>query len=162
MAAGIAGRNAPVAKFDSPRRWLLAAAGLALCGCSEPLGLFAGGELSGQPMPVPAAWGAVPSTVQLETRPADPYSVNLWAVQAGAALYVAGEQDGKRWISYLRADGNVRLRIGDAVYALAAVEVDDADERRQVAAAFASKYRDDDAEGADFMANDAIFRLQGR
>lgn len=155
-----------MAQRDAPaqcvRRWLLAALGLALCGCSEPWGPLAGGELSGQPLPAPAAWEAVPRTVQLETRPTDPYSVNLWAVQAGEALYVAGDQDGKRWISHVRADGNVRLRIESAVYALAAVEVDGADERRQVAAAFARKYRDDDDEGADFMANDAIFRLQPR
>ena len=154
--------NAPVAQRGSPRRWLLVIVGLALSGCSEPWGPLAGGELAGQPLPAPAAWEAVPRTVQLETRPADPYSVNLWAVQAGEALYVAGDQDGKRWISHVRADGNVRLRIEGAVYALGAVEVDAADERRQVAAAFASKYRDDDDEGADFMANDAIFRLQLR
>lgn len=158
----MAQHDAPAAKRDSPRRWLLATLGLALCGCSEPWGPLAGGELAGQPLPAPAVWEAVPRTVQLETRPADPYSVNLWAVQAGGALYVAGDQDGKRWISHVRTDGNVRLRIEEAVYALAAVEVDAADERRQVAAAFAKKYRDDDDEGADFMAGDAIFRLQPR
>ena len=140
--------------------WLLAGVALALFGCSEPVGLFAGGELSGRAVPVPAAWGDVPDTVQLEARPADPYSVNLWAVHVGAAIYVAGDEDGKRWISLVRADREVRLRVGDAVYALAAAEVDDAEERRRVANAFAAKYGDDDGDG--FMANDAVFRLQAR
>ena len=142
--------------------WLLAGVALALFGCSEPVGLFAGGELSGRAAPVPAAWGDVPDTVQLEARPADPYSVNLWAVHVDSAIYVAGDEDGKRWISLVRADREVRLRVGDAVYALAAAEVDDAEERRRVAAAFAAKYGDDDGEGDDFMANDAVFRLQAR
>ena len=139
--------------------WLLAGVALALFGCSEPVGLFAGGELSGRAAPVPAVWD-VPDTVQLEARPADPYSVNLWAVHVDSAIYVAGDEDGKLWISLVRADREVRLRIGDAVYALAAAEVDDAEERRRVAAAFAAKYGDDD--GDDFMANDAVFRLQAR
>ena len=143
-------------------RWLLAGVGLALFGCSEPVGLFAGGELSGRTAPVPANWENVPDTVQLEARPADPYSVNLWAVHVGSAIYVAGDEEGKRWIRLVRADREVRLRIGDAVYALAAAEVDDAEERRRVTDAFAAKYGDDDGEGADFMANDAIFRLQPR
>ncbi len=142
--------------------WLLAGVALALFGCSEPVGLFAGGELSGQAAPVPVAWEDVPDTVQLEARPADPYSVNLWAVHVDSAIYVAGDEDGKRWISLVRADREVRLRIGDAVYALAAAEVDDAEERRRVANAFAAKYGDDDSEGDDFMANDAVFRLQAR
>lgn len=140
--------------------WLLAGVALALFGCSEPVGLFAGGELSGRAAQVPTAWEDVPDTVQLEARPADPYSVNLWAVRVDSAIYVAGDEDGKRWISLVRADREVRLRIGDAVYALAAAEVDDAEERRRVAAAFAAKYGDDD--GDDFMANDAVFRLQAR
>ena len=142
--------------------WLLAGVAVGLFGCSEPVGLFAGGELSGRASPVPAAWEDVPDTVQLEARPADPYSVNLWAVRVDSALYVAGDEDGKRWIRLVRAESDVRLRIGDAVYALAAAEVDDAEERRRVADAFAAKYGDDDGEGDDFMANDAVFRLQAR
>ena len=156
----MAERNAPAAKRHSASRWLLAGICFALFGCSEPLGPLAGGELSGRLSPIPATWQDVPDTVQIETRPANPYSVNLWIVHAGTALYITGDLEGKRWIGHVRADRNVRLRIDDAIYALIAVEVDADDERRQVTDAFAAKYGDDNDDGADFMANDAIFRLQ--
>lgn len=138
----------------------LAIGTLALAGCGEPLGPFAGGALSGREAPAPAVWEAVPDTVQLEVRPTDPYSVNIWAVGVGAALYVAGEPEGKNWIAYIRADGNVRVRLGEAVYSLAATEVDGADERAAVVAAYVAKYQEDPADGLSFVANGAIFRLQ--
>ena len=138
----------------------LAIGALALAGCGEPLGPFAGGALSGREAPAPAVWEAVPDTVQLEVRPTDPYSVNIWAVGVGAALYVAGEPEGKNWIAYIRADGNVRARLGEAVYSLAATEVDGAHERAEVVAAYVAKYQEDPAGGLSFVADGAIFRLQ--
>ena len=138
----------------------LAVGALALAGCGEPVGPFAGGALSGRETPAPAVWEAVPDTVQLEVRPTEPYSVNIWAVGVGAALYVAGEPEGKNWIAYIRADGNVRVRLGEAVYSLAATEVDGADERTAVVAAYVAKYQEDPADGLSFVADGAIFRLQ--
>lgn len=137
-----------------------AAGALMLAGCADPIGPFAGGALSGQNTPPPAAWDGVPDDVQLEVRPADPYSVNVWAVGIGPALYVAGEVEGKNWISYIRANGDVRVRMDDAVYSLAAVEVDDADERRRVVEAYVDKYQEDPADGLSFVADGAVFRLQ--
>ena len=143
-------------------RTVLAVGVLALFGCADPIGPFAGGALSGQNMAAPAVWEGVPDAVQLEVRPADPYSVNVWAVGVGPALYVAGDPEGKNWISYIRADGNVRVRMDDAVYSLAAVEVDDADERRGVVDAYIAKYEEDPADGLSFVADGSIFRLQPR
>ena len=139
---------------------VFAACALTLAGCGDPIGPFAGGALSGQSAVPPAAWNGVPDAVQLEVRPADPYSVNVWAVGIGPALYVAGEVAGKNWISYIRADSAVRVRMGDAVYSLAAVEVDDADERRKVVEAYIDKYQEDPADGLSFVASGAVFRLQ--
>ena len=141
---------------------VLAVCALTLAGCGEPIGPFAGGALSGQSMAAPAVWDAVPDAVQLEVRPADPYSVNVWAVGIGPALYVAGDPEGKNWISYIRADGNVRVRLDDAVYSLAAVEVDEADERARVLDAYIAKYEEDPADGLSFVADGGIFRLQPR
>ena len=141
---------------------VLAVCALTLAGCGEPIGPFAGGALSGQSTAVPAVWDAVPDAVQLEVRPADPYSVNIWAVGIGPALYVAGDPEGKNWISYIRADGNVRVRLGDAVYSLAAVEVDEAEERARVLDAYVAKYEEDPADGLSFVADGGIFRLQPR
>ena len=144
------------------RALVLAACVLTLAGCGEPIGPFAGGALSGQSMAAPAVWDAVPDAVQLEVRPADPYSVNVWAVGIGPALYVAGDPEGKNWISYIRADGNVRVRLGDAVHSLAAVEIDEAEERARVLDAYVAKYEEDPADGLSFVADGGIFRLQAR
>ena len=64
----------------SAARSILALALLAgaVAGCDEPFFLLPGGALDGAPAPVPDDWSATDDvkTVQLETRPADPYSVN--------------------------------------------------------------------------------------
>lgn len=117
-----------------------AAAGLVVAACGGPLGPFAGGELSGTTAEPPPAWGALPETVQLEVRPAEPYSVNVWAVAIGRHLYVATGPEGSAWSSHLQRDDRVRARIGGAVYALRATAVGDADERAQVVAAYLRKY----------------------
>ena len=56
-------------------------------GCG-PFLLLPGGELEGTSVPTPADWSFLAdiSTVQIETRPEDPYSVNIWVVEMGAAL----------------------------------------------------------------------------
>ena len=58
---------------------------LVLVGCG-PIVMVPGGELSGTTTPVPADWAFSDAveTVQLETRPDDPYSVNVWGVSDGA------------------------------------------------------------------------------
>ena len=52
------------------------------------------------------------------------------------------------------------MRLGEAVYSLAAIEVEDADERARVLDAYIAKYKEDPADGLSFVANGAIFRLQ--
>ena len=51
---------------------------------------FSGGELHGTVTATPADWSSVAheSIVQLETNPADPYSVKLWVIDMGPALYI--------------------------------------------------------------------------
>ena len=63
-------------KFRTPL--LLAATALAL-GCGGPFLIVPGGALSGDVVePVPSDWSFVESSfVDLETRPSDPYSVEL-------------------------------------------------------------------------------------
>ena len=85
------------------------------------MGPIAGGELAGVEAEPPKEWGTVPETLQLEVRPADPYSVNVWSVAVGANLYVAHGPEGSTWGTRLLADPRARVRIGDTVYALAYV-----------------------------------------
>ena len=120
---------------------------LLVAGCGGPLGPFAGGELSGTSAEPPAAWEAVPETVQLEVQPAEPYSVNVWAVGIGRRLYVATGPEGATWSSRLQRDSRVRVRVDGVVYALRASVVQDAEERERVAAAYLHKYGAEDASG---------------
>ena len=121
----------------------LAASCLAVAACGGPLGPLAGGELSGASAEPPATWGALPDTVQLEVHPAEPYSVNVWAVAIGGNLYVATGPEGSTWSSHLQRQDRVRVRIAGIVYALRATVVQDANEREQVVAAYLRKYGED-------------------
>ena len=123
---------------------------LCLSGCGGPLGPFAGGELTGTDAEPPIQWQSVPETIQLEVRPAQPYSVNLWSVGIGPYLYVATGDEDSGWAGHLHADRNVRVRVDGKVYAMQAVAVPQGEERQQVADAYLRKYSDPAAEESDF------------
>jgi len=132
---------------------------LAFAGC-EPIGPLSGHALSGTPTAAPADWtglGAV-ETVQLQTRPADPYSVNVWGVAIGPDYYIAsGRGENSSWVHHIADDPAVTLRIGDALYSLRAVRIVDAAELARVRAAYAAKY---DMEAQDSNPDQAwVFRL---
>jgi hypothetical protein len=99
----------------------------------------------------------VPETVQLETRPAKPYSVNIWALAVGRHLYVATSAEGTTWSSFIENDPKVRVRMDESIYELTATSVFDLDERRRVAAAYVTKY-DVDPED-NWVAEGLILRL---
>ena len=65
-------------------------ASFLLCSCSGPFAVFPGGALDGpvEPTPQSFAFAQDAGTVQLETRPEDPYSVNIACAVVGDALYV--------------------------------------------------------------------------
>jgi hypothetical protein len=132
---------------------------LLLHGCSEPFIVFAGGELSGEVAAPPDDWSALAAEemFQLETRPARPYSVNIWAVGIGTDVYIGTGPDGTRWSKHIRRDPRVRLRVGETVYALVAQPVTEADERRQVAIAYAEKYGMDPRE--NWVGEALVWRL---
>ena len=101
-----------------------------MTACGEPFSKLAGGELSGVTATPPALWSDVPDVVQLEVRPADPYSVNVWCVVVDNDLYIATSPEGNEWLAHIRSDGKVRLRLGETLYPLRAVEIGDAPELR--------------------------------
>jgi hypothetical protein len=138
---------------------------LALCiGCGGPLVMIPGGELSGNIEPVPSDWtfSDEVENIQLETRPSDPYSVNLWGVGDGANFYVAsGRGLESAWAKNIEADPDVRLRIGENIYELRAVRTEDPKDRVQFIAAAKIKY--DDFEPNEEQAETAVlYRLESR
>lgn len=118
---------------------ILALVGLLGCG---PTLLIPGGELSGPVEAVPADWSASDeiSTIQLETRPSNPYSVNIWAVGLGDRLYVHAGANRSRWVENMEADPNVRVRLAGKLYPLVATRVVDAAEFAAFADAYQKKY----------------------
>ena len=100
---------------------------LTALACNGPFGLFAGGRLSGEAQPAPADWEEVGDygTMQLETRPEEPYSVNLAYTVMDGALYVNAGDTETQWVKNMDANPEVRMRIDGTIYELRAERVTD-------------------------------------
>ena len=105
--------------------WTLSVAA-ALLGCGGPFLVFPGLELSGEVVTEPVEdWSFVTSVfLDLETRPDDPYSVELNYFVKNGGLYI-DPSEGRRWLDYIRDDPRVRARFGNKIYPLQAVLVED-------------------------------------
>jgi hypothetical protein len=109
-------------------RALVVGAALASVGCNGPFGLLPGGRLDGASSPPPDDWAFAgdSGTAQLETRPDDPYSVNIAYTVMGGRLYINAGDTETRWVKNIAADARVRLRLDGTLYALRAERVSDA------------------------------------
>ena len=115
---------------------------LALVGCGGPFVLLPGGELEGETSATPTSWAFTDEidTVQLETQPAEPYSVNIWATALDANMYIHAGANRATWVEHMEADPNVRLRVGDAIYELTSARVETQDEFDRFSDAYEVKY----------------------
>ena len=95
---------------------------LATGGCGGPFLVFPGGELAGELVTEPVTdWSFADDLfVDVETRPGDPYSVELNYVVKDGQLYL-DPAEGRTWFAYLRADPRLRVRFGDKIYPVTAV-----------------------------------------
>jgi F420H(2)-dependent quinone reductase len=112
-----------------------------LCSCGGPLPLLSGGKLDGPVKPTPASFAFVNggTTIQLETRPEDPYSVNVTSAIVGDGLYVSAGNSRSRWVQNIEVTPLVRVRIAGDVYELAARRVADATEMDAFAEAWITR-----------------------
>ena len=103
---------------------LLSLALIVGVACNGPLLVFPGGELGGTVVTEPVEdWSfATESFVDLETRPEDPYSVELNYFVKDGKLYL-DPAEGRRWLDHLRANSEARVRFGDQIYPVTAVLV---------------------------------------
>jgi hypothetical protein len=115
---------------------------LCLAGCSGPVLLLPGGALEGTTVSAPDNWDNLESvsTVQFETNPSEPYSVNIWAVGIGSGVYVHAGANRATWVENMEADPNVRIRIDDSIYELAATRVTGQEEFDRFSDAYEQKY----------------------
>ena len=105
--------------------------GVAGCimGCNGPMAWMPGGALVG-PEQIAQNWttaAAGADTLELETRPEDPYSVRIGFVLRDGDLYIDPDEE-RRWYAYLVEDSAVRVRFADVIYRAEVVEVTDASE----------------------------------
>jgi hypothetical protein len=114
-------------------RWLLLTALVAGAGC----GPVPGGSLAGAVAPAPAAWaealGGEKAFCEIESRPADPHSIQLECFVVDGALYAQSHRwalaswwPTESWAALWLTHPDVRVRVGDAIYELRAVRVTDA------------------------------------
>ena len=115
---------------------------LLLAGCRGPFVLLPGGEPEGETAATPESWAFTDevSTIQVETRPADPYSINIWAVGLDEYLYLHAGENRTTWIEHIEFDPLVRVRIDGTIYELRAARLDGADEFARFADAYEIKY----------------------
>ncbi len=106
------------------RRAAVLMAVVVLAGCGGPLLVFPGSELTGEVVAEPVAdWSFVDDVwFELETRPDDPYSVQLNYFVKDGKLYI-DPAEGRVWLEYIREDPNVRARFDGKLYPLRAVLV---------------------------------------
>ncbi len=114
----------------------------SVAGCNGPFVILPGGALEGSTAATPDSWSFTDEvdTVQLETRPADPYSVNIWVIALGDNLYVHAGDNRSRWVENMETDPSVRLRVDDSIYELLAARVEDQEEFDRFSDAYEQKY----------------------
>lgn len=133
-----------------------------IAGCGGPFTLLPGGALDGATAPLPESWAFTDEvdTVQLETRPADPYSVNIWVTAVADQLYVHAGANRAAWVEHIEGNPNVRLRVNDSIYELEAARVEAQEEFDRFSDAYERKYgrrpRNEDVTKA------YLFRLSAR
>jgi hypothetical protein len=119
-------------------KWLTLTSLLLLAACTDPLIGVPGGKLKGELSPLPDAWSSVPDVIQVEFRPSNPYSINIWAVVDGGNIHVATTET--KWVPFLEANNLVTVRIDGKLFELQAQKVDIEKDAMSLAAAYTTKY----------------------
>lgn len=97
-------------------------------GCDGPFIWLPGGRLAGQEATLTVDAAPDGGVIELETRPDDPYSVNIGFQRIDGMLLIDPAEE-RRWYRHLQENANVRVRFeGDpVVYAARVLPVTDPD-----------------------------------
>ena len=85
----------------------------------DPIFIIPGKQLTGEEQAYPSDWefSQQYSSVKIEMRPEDPYSVTTSSWLLEGVLHIpAMKGSTKEWPQYVLADPRVRIKIGDAIY----------------------------------------------
>jgi len=136
-----------------------------------PLGPIPGPGLRGSVAQEPAGdWSFIDAVavVQIETRPDDPYSANIWATRVDEQVYVFAAGGETTWVGYIGEGPRVRLGVEGRVYERRAVRVEDLETKRRFLTQMRAKYGEARAFDPEFWQRAwdtgglVLFRLEGR
>ena len=100
---------------------------LSLGACSKPVLWLPGGSLSGPEAQLSAVnLPAEGGVLVLETRPVDPYSVNIGYTVIDGQIHIDPAED-RRWYQHIKTNAHVRIQLegAETVYPAKAVVVED-------------------------------------
>ena len=140
--------------------------GLVLLFRTEPLAIIPGGRLSGEEVTVPVTdWSFTEqyTTVTLEVRSSDPYSVNTSSLLYDGVLYVPSGRGGEsRWAQFLLQDSNMRLRVGNKLHKVRATRVLNPMLIRELYEVWGQRYPSQAGRTAEEIAKMWFFRIGAR
>ncbi len=130
----------PLARFA-----LAFAVSSLLFGCFGPSDRRPGMHLSGSETAFPADWSFADAHQEIAVEVSGlfglPHSVTIWCASLDGALYVgARDPESKRWPARVDRDPNVRLRIGEDLYAVRLAPLAEEATLERLRAAYARKY----------------------
>ena len=111
---------------------------------SDPLGQVPGKRLLGEEVTGPIVdWSFTEQArgVTLETRPSDPYSVNISCLLHDGGFYGLATSIENRWVQFLLEDPNIRFKLEDKLYPARASVVEDPELINDLFDTLAQKYR---------------------
>jgi len=140
--------------------------GVVLLFRTEPLAIIPGGRLSGEEVTVPVTdWSFTEqyTTVTLEVRSSDPYSVNTSSLLYDGVLYVPSGRGGEsRWAQFLLQDSNMRLRVGNKLYKVRATRVENPMLLRELYEEWVQRYPGQAGRTAEEIVQMWFFRIDAR
>lgn len=121
--------------------WALIITTCLVASCNGPLPFMSGGTLDGSVQPAPRLWELPDDfgVVQLETRPEEPYSVNIAYTQINGALYINAGDTETEWVKHMESDPRVRLRREGVIYVARAIRVTQDEEITRFGAAWTAE-----------------------
>jgi hypothetical protein len=118
---------------------------LVATACFSPEDQRPGLRLAGEPVAIPADWSFTNDHKEIAVEVQSPYllshSVTIWCAEVDGALYIgARNPESKRWPGWVDADPDVRLKIGEQLYEVSLIPLDQPERINPLRRAYAAKY----------------------
>ena len=118
---------------------------LVATACFSPEDQRPGLHLTGEPVAIPADWSFSNDykeiAVEVQTPYFLPHSVTIWCAEVDGVLYIgARNPESKRWPGWVDAHPDVRLKIGEKLYEVSLMPLDQPERIDRLRRAYAAKY----------------------